>query len=93
MTGLKFSAAMLHLLSFTGCWKECLDVPGCKLAFPPKMTSSGESKRPHGILGLVSLCMAFKRQLAQCTAPLGHPSVARVADSSPAIPPVLPSLS
>lgn len=80
MTGLKFSAAMLHLLSITGCLKECLEVPGCDLMFSPKITSSGECKSSHGIL--VSLCMGSKRQLAQCAAPLRHPLLARVADSS-----------
>lgn len=48
---------------------------------------------PHGILGLDSLCMGSRRQLAQCAAPLRRLSLARLADSYCAIPPVLPSLS
>lgn len=70
MTDLKFCAAALHLLSVTGCLKQYLEVPGCNLMFSPKMTSSGESKSPHGILDLVSLYTGSNRQLAQFAAPL-----------------------
>lgn len=70
VTGLRFFTAMLHLLTVTGCLKECLEVPGCNLMFSPKMTTSGETKSPCGILGLVSLCTGSKRQLAQFAAPL-----------------------